>query len=184
MEIKMHKAKEDLLVIAAQQGNEQAFNFLCKYYHASLSRFAYKLCSNSQLSQDALQEAWLKIAKKLRTLEDPRAFKGWIFKIVRWSVYDLMRKSVKEEAVFDCPDSMTEAVVEFECNENPRVKKLLALVEQLPEIDKQVIYLFYLEEIKITEIAEILQIPSGTIKSRLNRARKTLKAKNTELVEN
>ena len=51
---------------------------------------------------------------------------------------------------------------------------IASLIEQLPEIDKQVIHLFYLEEMQLTQIAEVLEVPLGTVKSRLFRARKAL----------
>ncbi|SFB79871.1 RNA polymerase sigma factor [Pseudoalteromonas denitrificans] len=172
----MHKAEEDLLVIAAQQGNEKAFTFLCKYYQTSLSRFAFKLCGDRHQAQDAVQDAWIRIAKKLKTLDDPRAFKSWIFKAVRWCTYDLMRKSLRNEA--DCQQDISleniTAPEGDEIGKSEHFTTLLSLIEQLPEIDKQAVYLFYLEEMKISEIAQVLQIPSGTVKSRLNRARKIL----------
>jgi len=178
----MLKAKEDLFVIAAQKGNEQAFTFLCKYYYSALYRFAYKLCGDSQLAQDALQNAWLKLSKNLRTLEDPRAFKSWIFKAVRWSVYDLLRKSIREEKVFE-QDISVDEMASPEAPENIQSDHLKEMIALLPEIDKQAIYLFYLEDMKISEISDVLQIPTGTIKSRLNRARKTLQEQVTSNME-
>jgi len=169
----MQKAKEDLLVIAAQQGNERAFAFLFKYYQPPLLRFVYKLCNDQQLSHDAIQNAWIQLARNIRKLEDPRAFKSWVFKTTRWCVYELMRKSKREENVFDtevCP----EEVATPETGKALQIDNLIELINQLPEIDKEAIYLFYYEDMKINEISQILGIPSGTIKSRLNRARKTL----------
>lgn len=171
----MLKAKEDLLVMAAQQGNEEAFNFLCKYYQQSLYRYAYKISSDSQLALDAVQETWLRIAKKLRELEDPRAFKSWIFRAVRWSTYDLLRKSNRAEQSLDETDGQEAVAFEVE-QTNESADGLMGLIEQLPDIDKQAIHLFYLEQLKISEIAAVLQVAEGTVKSRLNRARKTLKA--------
>lgn len=170
----MHQAKEDLLVIAAQQGNDQAFAFLCKHYQAGLLRFGYKLCGDHQLVQDALQNAWIKIAKKLHILEDPRAFKSWVFRAMRWATYDLMRKSLRENELLE-PEAI-EDVVAPTIEQDSLTEDLLGLIEQLPDIDKQAIYLFYLEEMKISDIANVLQIPAGTVKSRLNRSRKTLQA--------
>ncbi|MCJ8267975.1 MAG: RNA polymerase sigma factor [Psychrosphaera sp.] len=174
----MLQAKEDMLVIAAQQGNEQAFSFLCRHYQTSLSRFAYKLCGDHQMVQDALQNAWVKMANKLRILEDPRAFKSWIFRSVRWSVYDLMRKSMREETLIEQDE--IEAIEAPQIQDNDHNENLLELIDQLPDIDKQAIYLFYLEEMTISQIANVLQIPAGTVKSRLNRSRKNLQKMATE----
>ena len=169
----MLKAKEDLLVIAAQNGNDQAFAFLCKHYHVSLHRFAYKLSNDHQLAQDAVQNAWIKITKKLKDIEDPRAFKSWVFRAVRWCAYDLMRKSQRQEELVE--QEMLDSVASPQNVEDDNAENLHTLIALLPEIDKQAIYLFYLEEMKIVEIADILQIASGTVKSRLNRARNMLR---------
>ncbi len=170
----MHKAKEDLLVLAAQQGNEQAFTFLCRHYHASLLGFAYKLCGDEGIAHDGVQNAWVKLTKNLRSLDDPRAFKSWVFKTVRWSVYDLMRKSGRDNSVIESGLSLA-TLVEPHNEPDERVQLLSQLLKRLPDIDRQVVHLFYLEEMKIGEVAEVLQIPIGTVKSRLNRARNALK---------
>lgn len=170
----MHQAKEDLLVLAAQNGNEQAFTFLCRHYHAGLLRFAYKLCGDEGMAHDGVQNAWVKLTKNLRTLKDPRAFKSWIFKTVRWSVFDLMRKSGRDNAMIENEISL-DTVVEPDNEPDDKLELLAQSLRQLPNIDRQVVHLFYLEEMKIREIAEVLQIAVGTVKSRLSRARNTLK---------
>ncbi|WP_448568647.1 DUF6768 family protein [Thalassotalea ganghwensis] len=174
----MQQAKQDLLVIAAQNGNEQAFAYLCKFYHQSLLRFAYKLSNDPQISQDAVQEAWIKLAKKLITLNDPRAFKSWIFKAVRWNVYDLIRKRARELEVVEFNNESD--VPAPESTDNPKNDELVKLIDKLPELERQAIYLFYLEEMKIVEISEVLEVSQGTIKSRLNRARNQLREHSTK----
>lgn len=167
----MHQAQEELLVLAAQTGNTKAFTYLCCHYQQAVTRFAYKLSSDPQIVHDAVQNAWLKLAKNLHKLHDPRAFKSWLFKSVRWSVYDLMRaaKRDKENIANDID------VIDIVASVKPESLDIGSLIEQLPEIDKQVIHLFYLEEMQLTQIAEVLDLPLGTIKSRLYRARKALK---------
>ena len=96
----MHQAKEELLVLAAQQGNNQAFTFLCRHYQTATTRFAYKLCNDPQIVEEAMQNTWLKLAKNLHQLKEPAAFKCWLFKGVRWSVYDLMRQVKNEQDLF------------------------------------------------------------------------------------
>jgi len=126
----MLQAEEDLLVLAAQDGDHSAFEYLHKKYHKPLLRYAFKVCQNQEIAQDAVQNSWLKLAKNIRKLKDPRVF-----------------------------------------------RELRYAINRLPSIEKQMIHLFYLEELKISEISMILGIPVGTVKSRLNRARKQLKQK-------
>jgi RNA polymerase sigma-70 factor (ECF subfamily) len=172
----MHQAKEELLVLAAQQGNNQAFTFLCRHYQTATTRFAYKLCNDPQIVEEAMQNTWLKLAKNLHQLKEPGAFKNWLFKAVRWSVYDLMRQVKNEQGLFS-QESCIDEVVDTEKAEKTSIQQqeLSTCIKILPEIDQQVIHLFYLEELRISQIADVLQVPIGTVKSRLNRARTTLR---------
>lgn len=175
----MQQAEEELLIIAAQAGNQKAFALIYKHYQQPLLRFAFQLCGNVDLAQDAVQEAWIFISKNLRKVKDPRAMKSWIYQQVRWRTLDLIRKNNKNQQLNEeleeskyFTDSISIEKTELE-NEN----SLLEAIKKLPPIEREMIYLFYLDELKIIEIGNILKIPSGTVKSRLNRARKLLKQK-------
>lgn len=181
----MQQAEEELLIIAAQAGNQKAFALIYKNYQQSLLRFAFQLCGNSDLAQDAVQEAWIFISKNLRKVHDPRAMKSWVYQQVRWRTLDLIRKNNKNQQVneeFEESKCFAESEyiadsISTENNELENENSLLEAIKKLPPTEKQMIYLFYLDELKIVEIAEILNIPNGTVKSRLNRARKLLKQK-------
>lgn len=169
----MEKAQIEILVIDAKQGDEKAFTALCQYFHPALLRFAYKLCSNETLAHDAVQNSWIKITKSLHQLQDPRAFRSWLYQAVRWQTVDLIRKNTKEINML-VDEGIDELVIET--NENVNNNEDLSIhLNKLPDIDKQAIHLFYLEEMSLEEIAIVLDKPIGTIKSRLNRARFTLK---------
>ena len=167
----MEKAKLDLLVIEMQMGDKQAFNKLCQYFHSALLRFAFKICQHEQLAHDAVQNAWIKIIKSIHSLNDPRAFKSWLYQQVRWQCLDALKQVNRELLDFDTP-VLDEISTKQEKSDNSR---LLSAINSLAEIEKQVIHLFYLDELSLAEIAIVLEIPIGTVKSRLNRARNLLK---------
>ncbi len=171
----MEKAKIEILVIDAKHGDEQAFTQLCQFFHPALLRFAYKLCHNEALAHDAVQNSWIKVAKSLHKLQDPRAFKSWLYQAVRWQTLDMVRKVTKEGSILssDNIDEIDECITNVDVDIDIQ-ESVLMHIEKLPEIDKQAIHLFYLEEMTLQEIAIVLNIPIGTIKSRLNRARSTL----------
>ncbi|MCW8878320.1 MAG: RNA polymerase sigma factor [Kangiellaceae bacterium] len=175
----MHQAEEDLLVIAAQSGNQKAFQLLYSRYQQSLSRFAYKLCGDAEMAQDALQEAWFKTARSIRKIEDPRTFRSWIYRVVRWRCLDLMRQFSSKQKLYEMFDELEHSVSDSSAIEAAieQSEELSAAIERMPALEKQMIHLFYMDELKITEIASVLNIPSGTVKSRLNRARQLLKQK-------
>lgn len=163
----MNTSREELLVISAQAGNEAAFAELYQNFYQPLVKFAYKLCGHHDWAQDAVQDVWLDTAKKLRKLQDPKAFRSWMFRAVRWRCIDLARKSNKTQSL----DGQEIATEEIKVEDSG----LLKLIDQLPEVERQAIYLFYLEEMSLVEISIVLEVPQGTLKSRLNRARKHLK---------
>jgi RNA polymerase sigma-70 factor (ECF subfamily) len=169
----MQQAEEDLLILAAQDGSQKAFNLLYRRYHKSLLRYAWKVCDDREIARDAVQEAWLKFAGNIRKLEDPRAFRSWLYRQVRWCAIDLLRvvkrhsenaEIFEEELHADARDSGSEDKGE-----------LKLAIKRLPAIEKQMIHLFYLDELKVSEIAVVLDIPVGTVKSRLKRARDLLR---------
>jgi len=171
----MHQAEEDLLVLAAQSGNQKAFTLLHKRYQGPLFHFAFKLCGNEQVAQDAVQEAWIKLANTLRKLNDPRALRAWLYRLVRWRTMDILRQMKRHNAYTEVFDESTHsASLENAINDS---EELTAAMNRLPPLEKQMIHLFYLDELKVNEIALVLEIPPGTVKSRLNRARKLLKQK-------
>jgi len=166
----MHQAQQDLLVLEAQKGNEKAFECLVVMFHPQLICFASNLSGNHALAKDAVQDVWIKISKKLGSLEDPRAFKSWIFRALRWRVLDLVKaKSYQFETIEDMnlKVELDESVIERQ--------QLRKLIERLVENERSVIYLYYMAELPLAEIALVLEIPVGTVKSRLSKARSSLR---------
>ena len=164
-------AKTDLLVIRAQQGEKRAFEALFHLYNRALKRFAYRLCSDQTLAADAVQEAWLTLSRALGRLDDPRGFRMWAYKTVRWRVVDGARK--RKLAVTSL-DEVTEIAVSSG-EPDATSSQLAAHMAQLAVGDRQILALFYLDELKLTEIAGVLDVPMGTVKSRLNRAKARLR---------
>ncbi len=166
------RSKEDLLVLSAQAGNMRAFELLYRLHHKPLLRFAYRLSNDEALSHDAVQEAWITLSKTISKLKDPRGFRVWAYKTVRWRITDQVRKRGIMHEPFDeqfncaAPDAQ---------NQGATSHQLRAHIDQLPADDKHTLTLFYLGELSLVEIAAVLSLPVGTVKSRLNRARNKLR---------
>lgn len=173
----MENAQIDLLVIEAKLGDIQAFEQLCRYFHPKLVNFALKLSNNEQLANDAVQNAWLKMTKSIKKLNDPRAFKSWLYKSVRWQTLDLLRNKQHHEKWLEAQELDQIIATKHDLTESG---DLLKHIQQLSSIDQQAIHLFYLEQMTLQEISIVLSIPIGTIKSRLNRARNILRNKLTD----
>lgn len=169
----MQQAQLDLLVLEAQGGDEQAFGALYRHYNPGLQRFAYRFAGDEQLAKDAVQETWITLSKSLHTLKDPRGFQVWAFKTVRWRVVDQVRRrgAPTEELSEDMEGREVSAIVSLATS-----SQLRSHLDALPAEERSCLALFYLEELKLSEIAAVHGVPIGTVKSRLNRARKRLRS--------
>lgn len=170
----LDRAQEDLLVINAQLGDERAFEGLFKAHNAALLGFAFRLCGDQMLAADAVQEAWLNLSRNLRQLKDPRGFRIWAYKTVRWRVVDGARKRRLDTTSLEVLADISDGSGEPDATPDQIADKLATLAPA----DRQLLALFYLDELKLVEIAGILAVPLGTVKSRLNRARTQLRQQN------
>ena len=91
----MKQSYTALLVLAAQGGDKQAFNQLCELHYQASYRFAYKLCQSPQDAGDITQEVWSKVAKDIRSLLEPGAFKAWLFRAIYRRFIDVIRRQYK-----------------------------------------------------------------------------------------
>lgn len=173
---KMEQAKIDLWVIDAKLKDEKAFEQLFKHFQPAVLRYAYKMKPDQQLAQEATQNSWIKIAKTISRLNDHRAFKSWLFQSVHWQMLDLIRKQKFDKQCVSI-DEVDELPNTKKVTEHENTDIVFKALSSLEDIDKQAIHLFYLEEMSVQEISIVLSIPQGTVKSRLNRARNSLKKK-------
>ncbi len=171
----MKQAEIDLLVIAAQQGSKAAFGAIYAHFQVPLQRFAYRLCGDRALAQDAVQDAWLRTAKHLRRLDDVRAFRSWLYRSVRWQCLDLLKQRKREVAI--AAQDSPEAAGEDMAGAIEASAGIAAALAKLPEVERQIVQLFYMDELSVAEIGSVLSVPAGTVKSRLHRARAMLKQK-------
>ncbi len=161
--------KENWWVLRAQSGDLEALNELMKAVQEPLYRYIYSLVGQQHLAEDILQEAFIRINRKLGWLREPEMFRPWAFRIAtnetfrrlkqerRWS--DQVRDEDALKAI-PAPPPREEFAPEV-------VERLPQLLENLSPASRAVIVLYYLNEMSLEEVAEVLAIPMGTVKSRL-----------------
>lgn len=162
-----------LLVVRAQAGDEKAFTLLVRRWNPKLLGFAYKLSGDRQAARDIAQETWAGVVKGLRRLDDPALFKAWIFRIANNKAADDIRARQKHRKTEQTAKEMAHLEnTETHPEDHLTLKNLVAAMA--PE-RRALIILFYLEGLTIPELAEVFDIPAGTVKSRLFKAREDLK---------
>lgn len=147
---------------------------LYRLYSHKLFAVCLKYSSNYQQAEDNLQDAFLMIFKKINQYKDKGSFEGWMKRIVINTALQKYRK----QAVFEIVREEHFKEPEIEIDENMvSVDFLLKIIQQLPDRYRQVFNLYALDGFSHREIAEIMNISTGTSKSNLARARIILKEK-------
>lgn len=165
------RAKEERLVLAAQAGNERAFETLYRLYQPSLVRFSYRLCRDDSMARDAVQDAWMMTLRFLGQAFPPHTFRARVFKAVRWRTLDRIRR--RSSAAAEELDE--DHIADTNQDDWATADQLRRLIKSLPADEGEALYLFYLEDLNIAEVAVIQGVPTGTVKSRLSRARNRLR---------
>jgi len=139
-----------------------------------LYRVAYSWCHQPDVADDLVQETCAKALKRRSQLRDAAKFDGWLLRILANTWYDLLRLR-KEQVEYDdvyMADEMSPEYIHSRYEAIVDMRKAIAL---LPIGQRQVLSLVELEQCSYSDVAEILEIPVGTVMSRLNRARKQLR---------
>lgn len=139
-----------------------------------LWRHAMRQTRNATLADDVLQESLVAIARKIGGLKDPGSFRTWAYRIVSNKTADLIRKRQRNREL-DAQALEQEKQAQGEPTPNDEVGLIRAAMTRLNSRDRTILSLFYLEEMSVAEVSEICGIPSGTVKSRLSKARSNLK---------
>jgi RNA polymerase sigma factor (sigma-70 family) len=169
------RLNDELLVLRCQEGDADAFQLLAGRWQRRLWRHAWRLTGQESAAWDAVQETWIGISRGIGRLENAAAFPAWAYQIVSNKCRDLIRREVKlREAAEKYSQWMQGQQQEIAIPEQQHSNWREAL-GQLSGPDRTVLSLRYEENFETAEIAGILGVPEGTVKSRLFYARKRLR---------
>ena len=161
--------RESWRVLQAQSGNREALNELFKSVQDPLFRYIASLVRDQHLAEDILQEVFIRIYQKLRWLREPEAFRAWTYQIASREAFRYLNRErrwtdqVRDEATLTAVPA-NELNGEFS---SEMIETLPQLVGNLSPASRAVVVLFYLHEMSLVETAAVLDIPVGTVKSRL-----------------
>jgi len=163
------------LVAAALAGRTEAFGTLVERYDRAVYHLAFRTLRDTEEARDATQEAFFKAYRSLRTFKPGAKFSTWIFAIAYHACCDRLarRKRYSNEELPDRADPA--AGPETEAIAGDEARRLRAAIATLPEKYRAVITLYHLQGRQYDEIAEVLGIPMGTVKTHLFRAKEQLR---------
>jgi len=174
--MKKEQVLDELLLLQFRSGKKESLELLSKRWYPRLSRQIYWHIRDQDAVADIVQETWYAILKGIPTLKDYQRFGVWASRIAYFKSADWIRQHQKKrniEASLD--EDISEIMPQNEEKGNEKITLLRKVMTTLPDDQRSVLAMFYLEAYSIREIAEILNIPKNTVKSRLFQAREKLK---------
>jgi RNA polymerase sigma factor (sigma-70 family) len=162
---------DELLVVRAQLGERAALAELVARWRMPVWTYVRRML-DAERADDVSQEVWLAVVRGLPRLREPGRFVPWLFTIARRSVADRLRgEYAREREGFVASEVVVGDPVEAMVDRAGLVDGLSGL----PVLEREILVLFYLEDLPVEDCAQICQVPVGTAKSRLNRARRLLR---------
>ena len=173
------RQQEQRLVEASQNGDKKAFGLLIRMHQKRLFRFIYGLLGSFDMTEDVVQDAFVRAYKAIGRVNPEYAFYPWLSTIARNLAYNQIRKEEKkdsldgmQEAGFD-PQSTELGPMESLLNDESK-KRFYEALQSMPVKYRTVFALRHFEDMDYAAIGSYLKIPPGTVDSRLYRARKYL----------
>ena len=165
---------DELLAIRCQLGESAAFDDLIARWHAPLWSFVRRLVGEDDVAREIFQDVWIRVIRGIPKLRDGSRLRAWLFSITRRTLMDHLRQEYARSPTVDVDvdELAADASVAADTEDLRQLDRALA---QLPIIEREVLTLFYLQELSLNEVAEALRVPVGTIKSRLFRAKRLLR---------
>lgn len=172
---KLEHRLEEYLVTSARIGDEKALAQLVELRGPRLMAHAMRLLGDHEEARDTVQDTWVEIIRGLKNLRDPRAFPAWATRIATRRCASLIKTKQRQRDVKSAVLAEAEEAMEEDSTASLEMLEMRRAIASLPPDHAATIALFYLDDMSIAEVAIALDIPVGTVKTRLMHARAKLK---------
>ena len=165
----------ELLVLRCQRGQKSAFEELFRIWETRLFYYIHRLVDDEQDAWQILQETWVKVLRGIRKLREPRKLPAWLYSTARNTAITHLRDEYARESFLKNGDNISRGAdcnISLNFEDAEQVHYGLSFLS-LPH--REVLTLFFLQDLSVEDIAAVLEIPVGTVKSRLYYAKRSLK---------
>jgi RNA polymerase sigma-70 factor (ECF subfamily) len=171
---------DEELAQCVKRGEKDAFGALVERYETKLLRYGNKFLSDGEDVKDIVQEVFMRVYQNIQSFDGTQKFSPWIYRIAHNAFVNGLKKKSRNPFVFLDFDALLAHTVYKDAVEDEREQKeMRAMIDMglnaISQKYKEILILHYLEDIPYKEIADILQIPVGTVGIRLRRAKSALK---------
>ena len=172
--------QEQQWIRAAQTGDQAAFGELVQLYQRKVYALAVRMCPTPELAEEAAQEAFLSAWQGLPFFRGDSSFSTWLYRLTSNACVDLLRKekrhqgpSLDEETASEIPDS---APTPEDAAEHAELRgQIEEGLQSLSPEHREVLILREIQQLRYEEIADVLSLDLGTVKSRISRGRRQLR---------
>jgi len=179
--VNMNELNDEQIAHLIQTGNAELFGELIERYEDKLKRYARKFLNTNEDIEDLVQDIFIKSYTNIQSFDKNLRFSPWIYRIAHNTfVNELKRKSLFNFGMFDVdailPQLPAKETTDASILSAELQEEMESLLSELPNKYREVIVLYYFEELSYQEISEVLQIPVTTVGVRISRARKKLRS--------
>lgn len=176
----LEKTDEDI-TRQVQNGDKEAFGELVARYEAKMIRYGRKFLFGYEDTEDAVQEVFIKTYHNIQSFDATKKFSSWIYRIAHNEFINTIKKKGKEPLPFFDADTLFPHPVSPESSDRQihlrEAKEMVeACLAKLPPKYREILILYYLEELSYKEIADVLRVPMATVGVRLKRGREMLQS--------
>lgn len=168
-------ALDAFLAAAARAGGRDAMRQLATRWYPLLAAHAWRLTGDRDVAEEAVQEAWLEILRGLPALRDDHAFAAWAYRITTRRCARLIARRQSDRRLARAVLAEPQEVAAEDRHEGNEVARLKRAMGALPPDQRAAIALFHLQGLSVAETAIALDVPAGTVKTRLMHARRKLR---------
>ena len=167
------------IIRSAQGGDRNAFSELVRMHARGVFNVVYRMCGDELIAEDAAQETFIRAWQNLSSYRPQTPLRNWLYRIAFNAGLDMLRKEkrILPNAIEDLNLSDGQPGLESLVSQQERTQLVQKAILSLPDASRAVLVLREYEEMSYQEISSTLDIPVGTVMSRLNYARKLLKDK-------
>lgn len=166
----------ELLVLRCRRRDEGAMEELIHHWERRLLYYVRRLVSDEEDAWDVMQETWLKVVRQIGMLREPRSLPMWLYRIARNTAMSRLRGRYADRAMLDEEEVAEDLPEQADSSTFEDAEQVHYALGKLSLPHREALTLFFLEDLSVDEIARLLGVAVGTVKSRLHFAKKALRA--------
>ena len=166
----------ELLALRCQRGERQALEQLVRQWEGRLLYYLRRLLASEEDAWDVLQQTWIKVFRGVKTLDNPQRLPTWLYQIARCTAASHWRGHYAIQARMEEHGDLADLAGAEENEHFDNAEEVHHALGRISLAHREVLTLFFLEDLSLEQMAEVLGIPLGTVKSRLCYAKRALRA--------